>query len=126
MRPLLTNPFTATTAVAGRRFVKHGAADGAVVQATAATDAFAGVSDPMGAEAGGVCDVHQVGTADIEYGGNVTRGDRLTSDAQGRAITAAPAAGATVEIGGRAQVSGVLGDHGRILLGRETYTRPAA
>lgn len=125
MRPLLTNPYTATAAVGGARIVKHGAADNAAVQATAATDAFAGVSDPMGAEAGGVLDVHQLGSADVDYGGPVTRGDRLTADAQGRAVTAAPAAGATVEIIGRAMVSGVLGDRGRVLIGRSTYTRPA-
>lgn len=125
MHALLIKPFTATTAVAGRRIVKYGAADGAVVQATASTEAFAGVCDPVGAAAGSVADVHQLGEAEVEYGGNVTRGDRLTSDANGKAITAAPAAGATCEIIGRAQVSGVAGDFGRVLISRTTYTRPA-
>lgn len=118
-------PFTATTAIGGCLIVKHGAADGAAVQATAANDAFIGVSDVMGAPAGGTCDVQTDGPADVIYGGNVTRGDRLTSDASGRAITAAPAAGATVEIIGRALVTGVLGDRGRATLSRSTYTRPA-
>ena len=79
----------------------------------------------MGAAAGTVCDVHVTGPAPIEYGGPVTRGARLTSDAQGRAVVAAPAAGQTVEIIGRALVSGVLGDFGKVNLARSTYTRPA-
>lgn len=126
MRTHQITPFTATAAVAGRRIVKHGAADDTVVQATAATELFAGVSDPMGAAAGKVCDVHQDGIAEVEYGGNVTRGQPLTADANGRAILANPAAGATVEIIGHAQVSGVSGDFGRVLIGRSTFTRPAA
>lgn len=125
MKALLTLPFTATTAVAGCRIVKHGAADGAVVQATAATEEFAGVADAQGAAAGGILDVHVAGTATVEYGGPVTRGARLTADANGKAIAAAPAAGATVEIIGRALVSGVAGDRVDIVLARSTYTRPA-
>ncbi|MBJ7318243.1 MAG: DUF2190 family protein [Brevundimonas sp.] len=118
-------PFTATTAIAGYRILKHGGADGAAVQATAATEDFVGVSDAMGAVVGGVCDVHLAGLAEVEYGGAVTRGARLTSDALGRAVTAAPAAGQTVEIIGRALKSGVLGDIGSVNLARSTYTRPA-
>ncbi len=122
----VTFPFTAAAAIAGCRIVKPGAADGAAVQATAATEPFLGVSDVMGAPAGGVCDVHQTGVAEVEYGGNVTRGDRLTADASGKAVVANPAAGATCEVVGRAQVSGVSGDRGKVLLGRETFTKPAA
>lgn len=121
----VTLPFTATAAVVGRRILKHGATDGTTIQATAATEDFLGVSDSQGAAVGTVCDVHVTGPAPVEYGGPVTRGARLTSDAQGRAIAAAPAAGQTVEIVGRALVSGVLGDFGEVNLSRSTYTRPA-
>lgn len=124
MRNLIL-PFTAGAAIVGCRIVKVGAADGTAIQAAAATDALLGVSDPMGAAAGKTCDVHLNGTPDVEYGGPVTRGARLTSDAQGRAIVAAPAAGATVEIIGRALVAGVLGDRQAIHLSPSTYTRPA-
>jgi len=123
--PNVTLPFTATTAITGRRILKHGATDGAAVQATAATEDFLGVSDSMGAAVGTVCDVHVTGPVPVEYGGPVTRGARLTSDAQGRAVVAAPAAGQTVEIVGRALISGVLGDFGKVNLARSTYTRPA-
>lgn len=124
MHPLLTNPYTATTAVTGRRFVKHGAADGAVVQAAAATDKIVGVSAPMGAEAGAVCDVVELGYAEVEYGGNVARGDPLTADADGKAVKAAPAATATAEVGAWAIVSGVAGDFAKVRLGRFTLANP--
>lgn len=117
-RPLLTGTFTATTAVEGRRFVKHGAADGAAVQATASTEAFAGVSAPMGAVAGGTLDVVEAGFAEIEYGGVVARGDPLTADALGRAVKANPGAGVVAQVGGYARVSGVLGDFGSAILSR--------
>ncbi len=118
-------PFTASAAIAGNRIVKLGAADGTALQSTAATDAPLGVSDPVGAASGSVCDVHLNGTPTVEYGGPVTRGARLTSDAVGRAVVAAPAAGATVEIVGKALISGVLGDVGQVHLAPSTYTRPA-
>lgn len=125
MSRTLILPFTASAAIIGRRILKHGAADGTAVQATASTEAFIGVSDAMGAPAGGVCDVHLDGPVPIEFGGPVTRGDKLTADAQGRAILANPAAGATAEIIGRALVSGVQGDFGDVHLSRSTFTRPA-
>ena len=62
------------------------------------------------------CDVHLYGVAEVEYGGNVARGDYLTSDATGRAIAAAPAAGVNAAIIGQALVSGVAGDIGVTVL----------
>lgn len=97
------------------RIVKHGAADQTAIQAAAATDALMGVADQMGAGvAGDPLDVIKSDLAEVEFGGNVTRGDWLTSDSQGRAVTAAPATGATVQVIGRAEVSGVLGDIGSV------------
>lgn len=111
-------PYTATTAVAGRRIVKHGAADGAAVQATASTEAYVGVSAPMGADAGQVLDVIEHGQAEIEYGGNVARGDPLTADANGKAVKAAPGADVVAQVVGYARISGVAGDHGSVALSR--------
>ncbi len=92
------------------RFVKHGSSNTEAVQASGPTDAIIGASDQLGADAAGdPLDVIRSGLAEIEYGGNVTRGDPLTSDAEGRAVTA------TVDgsrIAGFAEVSGVSGDHG--------------
>lgn len=53
---------------------------------------------------------------DVVFGGNVTRGQPLTADAQGRAVAAAPAAGANVYCIGFAEVSGVVGDIGTVII----------
>lgn len=102
--------YTAGAAVNPYRFVKHGSSDQQAIQASAATDAIIGVSDQMGADAtGDPLDVIRSDLAEVEYGGSVTRGDPLTSDSDGRAITA------TVDgsrIAGYAETSGVVGDIG--------------
>jgi hypothetical protein len=111
----LIKSLEATTAITNRRFVKYGAADGTGVPAVDGAAYIVGVNAELdvaiGERASVICDN---AIADIEYGGNVTRGDPLTADAQGRAVTAAPAAGANAFIGGWAEVSGVLGDIGSI------------
>lgn len=109
---ILTKGFKAEAAVPPRRIVKHGAADNAVVVGAASTDKVFGVSAEIRAEIGEPCDVHMLGIAEVEYGGNVARDDYLTSDAVGRAVTAAPGAGVNAGIIGQAMVSGVLGDIG--------------
>jgi hypothetical protein len=79
----LTKALTATTAIVKRRLVKYGAADGTGVPATDGTAFICGVSDDVGAAVNERCSVFMNGNiADVEYGGNVTRGDPLTADAQ--------------------------------------------
>ena len=113
----LTFSLTASTAITKRRFVKFGAADGTCVQAVDGASHICGVSSDLDSDVGENATVFGVGNqVDIEYGGNVTRGDPLTADAQGRAITAAPAAGANSYIGGFANKSGVLGDIGSVTI----------
>lgn len=89
---------------------KFGAEDGGVAQASAATDEILGVFDELAHASGERADVIRSGFAQVQYGGTVTRGDWLTSDANGKAVTAAPAATASVSVIGRAEVSGVAGD----------------
>lgn len=96
-----TNPY---------RIAKFGASDGVVVQGAAATDKLIGVFDDMAHDSGVPADVIRDGRCLIQFGGTVTRGDWLTSDANGKAVTAAPAAGANVSTIGRAEVSGVAND----------------
>lgn len=106
----LTKSLTATTAIPARRFVNYGAADGTGVPAADATKFIVGVSSELATAVGERASVHMVGNiADVEYGGNVARGDALTADAQGRAITTTTIGN---RIGGFAEVSGVLGDIG--------------
>lgn len=110
----LTKSLTATGAIVKRRFVSYGAADGSCVQSSGATAFIAGVSSDIDSDIGQRTSVHMNGNiADIEYGGVVTRGDALTSDAQGRAIATTTAGN---RCGGFAEVSGVAGDIGSCIV----------
>lgn len=84
----LTKTYVADAAIARHRIVKFGATDGAVAQADGATAALLGISTEIPAAAAERVDVYLAGLVDVEYGGNVTRGDLLTSDANGKAIKA--------------------------------------
>lgn len=113
--PDLFLAYTAGGAIAANRFVKFGANDRTMLQAAAATDAIVGVSD-LAVASGETVDVCQTGIFPVVYGGTVARGDLLTSDSSGRAITAAPGAGVNHRIGGVAMESGVVGDLGSVRL----------
>ncbi len=109
MKPILTENFTAGGAINPYRICKPGAADGAAIQGAAAADKSFGISDSLGADAvNDRVDIYTMGTVEVEYGGAVTRGDQLTSDANGKAVTAA-AGNRTI---GLARISGVDGDIG--------------
>lgn len=116
--PTLIRAFVAGTGGVGQnRIVKFGAADGEVINSTAAADAHLGVCiQPSGAAAGARADVVVGGIAEIIAGGNVTRGGLVTSDASGYAVAAAPAAGANNRIVGIAMVSAASGDIFPVLL----------
>lgn len=107
MTPKLIKSFTALAAVAGCLIVKAGA--GGVAQAAGSADLSIGISDAMGAALGGQLDVVQGGWAEVRCGGVVAFGDRLTSDAQSRAIKAV-AGVAAVNIVAIAMGDGVADD----------------
>lgn len=114
----LVKSFKAGAAIAQRRIVKFGAADGEVIQAAAAADLSLGVCvQPGGASAAGErVDVQLTDIAEVEFGGAVTRGQEVTSDASGKAVAAAPGAGANVRIVGIAMNTQANGDFGDVLL----------
>lgn len=114
--PGLIKSFVSETAVAAYRIVKFGSDDNSVVQATAVTEGLVGVCGQVAGDAGKRVDIILTEAAEVEYGGNVTRGDWLTADSSGRAVAAAPAAGVNNNVIGRALVSGVAGDIGTALL----------
>ncbi|SDH92253.1 DUF2190 family protein [Roseospirillum parvum] len=118
--PGLIKSYKVGAAVAPRRIVTL--ASGEVVQATAATDALIGVSDLGAANAGDVADVVLSDLADVEYGGNVAEGDWLTADDDGKAVAAAPGAGAYASIIGQAMVAGADGDIGLVHIAKHTLT----
>lgn len=110
----LQKAYLAEAVIAARRIVKHGSADDKIIQGTSATDKLLGVTTEVAAAINEHTDVIKSGMADVEYGGTVSRGDPLTSDATGRAVVAAPAAGANNRLIGFAEVSGVVGDIGQV------------
>jgi len=117
MNPTLIKNFVAGAAIAAFRIVKFDSSDGTVIQAAAATDASIGVcAQPGGAASADRCDVAVQGLAEVEFGGNVTRGGPVTADADGKAVAAAPAQGVNNRVIGYALKSQASGDIGSILL----------
>lgn len=115
--PGLQKSYAAEGVIGAYLIVKFGAADGGVLVAAAATDKLIGVTDRIAAAASGDrIDVIRSGIAEVTYGGTVAAGDLLTSDASGRAITATAAAGSNVRVIGVAEVAGVVGDIGSMLI----------
>lgn len=110
MNSLLQKAYIAEAAIAAARIVKFGAADGQVLQAAAVGDKLIGVSNEIGPSINERCDIIRAGIADVTLGGAVTRGDPITSDANGKGVAAAPAAGVNNSIIGFAETSGVLDD----------------
>lgn len=111
--PILAESFVGGGTIAAYRVVKFDGADNKVVQAAAAEDLALGVSGQLGCVANEPIDVRLLGATKIEFGGNVTRGDRLTWDSVGRGVTAA---GANVRCIGIALESGDSGTIGTALL----------
>lgn len=120
LNPILSKAFDAGAAVPAYTIIKLGANDGTAVPSAAATDALLGVSTSLPAALGERVDAILVGVAEVRYGGPVTRGDLLTSDANGKAVKAV--AGAGVRTIGVAMQSGVADDVGSVLLDRATLT----
>lgn len=100
-----------------RRLAKFTATAGVVAQASAATDKIAGVFDfPGGATDGQDIDVVLFGLAEVEAGGTFAAGDNLVSDADGKAVAAAPAAGVNNVTAGRGYYPAVSGDRVQIFV----------
>ena len=113
--------FKAGGAIAARTIVKFGGADDTVVAAAAATDKLLGVSSEIAAASGEPCDVFLTGIAEVISGGTIARGDLVTSDASGFAVTAAPSAGTNNRVIGAALASAVSGDILAIQLGAGSF-----
>lgn len=113
----LQKGYTAGANIPARTLVKWGAADGTVIPAVAATDFVIGVQSEIDVVTGERASVAMNGNIeDVIYGGNVTRGDPLVAAAGGKAVVAAPGAGANVRCIGYAEVSGVNNDIGSVII----------
>lgn len=115
-KSLLDKEYVAEAAISAYRIVKPGSTDDFAATGAAATDKLIGVVEGVAPALGERFTVVLFGLADVTYGGTVARGDPLTSDASGRAVTAAPAAGSNVRLIGFARQSGVVGDVAEIMV----------
>ena len=87
-----------------------GADDNTFSVAAGSTAALVGIFQSTTVNAGDHVEVMVTGISNVVLGGTVTRGDYLTSDANGNGPTAAPAAGVNADVIGIALESGVLSD----------------
>lgn len=112
MIPTFIRAYEAAAEIAGHRIVRFDSPATANTVATAinGTAPLVGVSDRVGAVAGGMCDVHRAGLVAVQLGGAVAAGDPLTSTPAGTAIKAVPGSGATLNIIGFADQPGSNGD----------------
>lgn len=118
--PSLIKSLTAGAAIAPFRIVKFSAAE-TVIQAAAVADFLVGVSNEVGAASGERQDVVLTGVAYVEASAAVALGAVLTTDASGRAVAAAPAAGTNNRIIGIAMdAAAATGDIFRVLLQQGT------
>lgn len=116
MNPL-TKSFTAAGTIGHRRLVMFNANDGEIAQATGPTVRIAGVADcPGGAKIGERIDIVLLGSAEVDVGGTILPGAYITSDADGKAVAAAPATGVNNFLGGRLLTNGASGDIARALI----------
>jgi hypothetical protein len=112
MDRILTKGYQASAAVNPFRFVTHAGDDRVVAQASGVTDKIIGSSDMVGQLTPGQdIDITHIGIGEITLGaGGCTRGDFLTSDANGKAVRAVFQPGSTIYTGGFALESGNAGD----------------
>lgn len=113
--PGLIKSFLGSAAIGANLIVKFGADDITVSTAAAATDLLLGISNEIGLTAldvtnGNQVDVSISGIEQLKIGGTVARGQKITANASGQGIAAAPAAGANVQVIGIAMRSGVAND----------------
>jgi hypothetical protein len=114
--PLLYKAFTAGAAIAPYRIVAFSAAE-TVIQSAAVGSLHIGVSTELDIVSGERVEVVTHGIAWVTAGAAITIGALLTSDATGRAVAAAPAAGVNNRtIGIAMEAAAAAGDQIRVLL----------
>jgi len=114
--PTLTKNFVVGSATEPYRLVKM-SGEAEVVHATGPTDTIVGATTEVGTDQAGTRqDVHVGGIVEVEFGGNVSRNDYVTADADGKAVTASPGGGTNASVAGIALSGGVDGDIAAVLL----------
>ena len=130
-RHVSTVSYAAEATIRNYRIIKFGSNDEVVIQATAGSDLFFGVShlplassDPWPVNqttapeillvAGDTIDIVFGGHPWVEFGATVARGAPVTSDEDGRAITATTGN----QVLGFAAIDAVIGDVGPVIIAR--------
>ena len=114
--PLFIKNVLAGAAISPFRILKFSAAD-TVIMGAAATDSLIGVSNEVGAASGERQDMVLEGIAFVEASAAFAQGAPITSDATGRAVTAAPGAGVNNRLIGFAyEAAAATGDVVRVFL----------
>lgn len=107
----IVKTFVAASALTHRSLVYATANDGEATTATSATGRPIGVVDfPGGAAIGGRVDVVVFGPAEVEAGGTMQPHAFFTANGTGKAVAAAPAAGANASLFGQVLAGAVNGD----------------
>lgn len=106
----------AGAAITQYRAVKLTTADRKVVIATGITDKIIGICQDDPAADNDPADIACFGVAKWQYGGTITRGDLLGTDASGKADSIAAGTDTTVYVVGIALESGVLDDIRQVLM----------
>lgn len=108
---LVIKSYLTAGVIPGYTIVKPGGTAYTVVAAAAAADKAIGVSADVDAASGERQDIIALGEAKVVAGAAFTAGDLLMSDASGRAVAAAAAAGTNVRtVGYAVQAASALGD----------------
>lgn len=119
---VLSKNALAGAAITAYTLVKQSTADDVVVAAAAATDLVIGATQDVAPAAGERVDIAIIGITYITAGAAITRGSRLTSDASGRVVTAAAAAGSNImTIGVAMESASAAGDVIRVNLVPGTF-----
>jgi len=119
---VLSKNALAGAAIPAYTLVKQSTADDVVVAAAAATDLVIGATQDVAPAAGERVDLAIIGITYITAGAAITRGSRLMSDASGRVITAAAAAGSNVmTVGVAMEAATAAGDVIRVNLVPGTF-----
>jgi hypothetical protein len=117
MNPGLIKSYTAYGEIPPKCIVMAGPSDGTVALANGSTGvSFLGLSDALDVASGYPVDVIHDRIGDLTLGAPVNFGQRLTSDANGHGIPAAPAAGVNCEVVCKALETGIAGDIIRVLI----------
>ena len=95
---ILVKTFKAEGDIPGNRIIKLGTGDNTVAAASAVGDRLIGISHATDAKAGYAADVTLQGIATVKAGGAINKGEQVTTDASGQAVSKSAATNSRVGV----------------------------